>query len=41
MGNPGEFTVWVNGREVTGKGWLLFPSDRKIVQAVREALVAS
>lgn len=37
-GDRGEFTVWVGEREVARKRWLLFPSDEKVLTAVREAL---
>jgi hypothetical protein len=37
-GGRGEFTVWVDGRKVAEKGWIRFPSDEKIVSAVKEAL---
>ena len=41
IGGRGEFTVWVGDRKVAEKGWLTFPSDAKIVTAVREALASS
>ena len=34
VGGPGEFTVWVGGDKVAGKGWLLFPSRTKVLEAV-------
>jgi hypothetical protein len=37
-GNRGEFTVWVGERQVAQKGWLRFPSDAKVLAAVRQAL---
>ena len=37
-GNPGEFSVWVGDRKIVAKGLFLFPTDRKIVCAVRNAL---
>ena len=37
-GDRGEFTVWVAGRVVAKKGWLGFPEDEKVLEAVREAL---
>lgn len=37
-GDRGEFTVWVADRVVAKKGWLGFPEDAKILEAVREAL---
>jgi len=37
-GDRGAFTVWVDGRKVAGKGWLGFPSDRKVLSSVRLAL---
>lgn len=39
-GKTGEFTVWVGDRLVARKGWLRFPSDRKVVDAVRAVLAA-
>jgi len=38
-GDRGEFTVWVADRVVAKKGWFGFPSDEKVLEAVREALV--
>jgi hypothetical protein len=38
QGNVGEFTVWVGERRVAAKGWLMFPADRKILDAVRAEL---
>lgn len=37
-GSRGEFTVWVGERRVAQKGWLRFPSDEKVLAAVRQAL---
>jgi hypothetical protein len=37
-GNTGEFTVWVDDRIVARKGWVRFPKDLKVLQAVRAAL---
>ena len=37
-GDAGEFTVWVNEDQVAQKGWLGFPSDKKVLEAVRTAL---
>lgn len=37
-GDRGEFTVWVGERLVAKKGWVRFPSDKKVLSAVREAL---
>jgi len=34
-GNPGEFSVWVGDDKVVEKGWLFFPSARKVIDAVR------
>jgi predicted Rdx family selenoprotein len=36
-GDGGEFTVWVDGRQVAKKNWLGFPSDEKVLNAVRQA----
>ena len=38
QGNVGEFTVWVGDKRVAAKGWLTFPADRKILDAVRAEL---
>ena len=37
-GDRGEFTVWVGDEVVAKKGWLGFPEDEKVLEAVREAL---
>jgi hypothetical protein len=37
-GDRGEFTVWVGDKIVARKGWIRFPSDQTVVQAVRAAL---
>jgi hypothetical protein len=37
-GSPGEFSVWVDERRVATKGLILFPTERKIVNAVRSAI---
>jgi hypothetical protein len=37
-GKTGEFTIWVGDRLVAKKGWLRFPSDQKVLDAVRTAL---
>jgi hypothetical protein len=37
-GKPGEFTVWVGDKLVARKGWIRFPSDQTVLQAVRAAL---
>jgi hypothetical protein len=37
-GDRGEFTVWVAGRVVARKGMFGFPTDEKVLDAVREAL---
>ena len=39
-GGRGEFTVWVGDQVVAKKGWLGFPDDEKVLEAVREALAA-
>ena len=39
-GDRGEFTVWVGESVVSRKNWLGFPADEKVLEAVREALVA-
>ena len=40
-GGRGEFTVWVGDQVVAQKGWVRFPSDKKVLAAVREALTTS
>jgi hypothetical protein len=37
-GKTGEFTVWVDDKMVAAKGWIRFPSDQKVLEAVRAAL---
>jgi len=37
-GDRGEFTVWVGDRVVAKKGWVRFPSDERVLSAVRQAL---
>jgi len=37
-GSRGEFAVWVGERRVAEKGWLRFPSDEKVLAAMRQAL---
>ena len=37
-GDRGEFTVWVGDQLVARKGVLRFPSDQKVLDAVRAAL---
>ena len=37
-GKTGEFSVWVDDRMVAQKAWLRFPSDRRVLQAVRAAM---
>ena len=38
-GKAGEFSVWVDDRKVASRGLFLFPTEGKIVDAVRAALV--
>jgi hypothetical protein len=38
QGRPGEFTVLVNGEVIAKKGFLMLPSDQKIIDAVKQAL---
>ena len=38
QGKPGEFTVLVNDEVIAKKGFLMLPSDQKIITAVRQAL---
>ena len=40
IGNPGEFTVWVDGRKVADKDGGDFPPESQIVGAVRAAMPA-
>jgi hypothetical protein len=37
-GKRSEFTIWVGDREVAGKTLKGFPSDEKILTAVRNAI---
>ena len=37
-GNFGEFSVWVDDRRIVAKTLFLFPTERKILCAVRTAL---
>lgn len=38
-GKIGEFTVWVDGKLVDKKGRLSFPDKKKILDAVKQALL--
>ncbi len=38
QGKPGEFTVLVNDEVIAKKGFLMLPSDQKVITAVRQAL---
>ena len=40
-GRIGEFSVWVDDRKVASRGLILFPTERRIVGAVRAALFYS
>ena len=40
-GSLGEFTVSVGDQVVAKKGLIFFPPDKKVLNAVRKALVAS
>ena len=37
-GDRGEFTVWVGEHVVAKKGWLGFPDDAKVLEAVRQEI---
>jgi hypothetical protein len=39
-GGRGEFTVWIGEEKVAQKGWIRFPSDQKVMAAVRQALAS-
>ena len=39
-GNLGEFTVRVGDKVVAKKGLLFFPTDKKVLAAVRKAVAA-
>jgi len=39
-GDAGELTVWVADRIVARKAWLRFPSDRRVLDAVRATVNA-
>jgi hypothetical protein len=41
VGDVGEFTVWVNGQKVLAKGFLVLPSEKKIIAAIRKSVPAS
>ena len=36
-GNSGEFTVWVDGKQVAEKRWGRFPSPDDVIAAVKAA----
>jgi len=38
LGSPGEFSIWVDGRQVAKKGWFFFPTDTQVLAGVRQAL---
>lgn len=38
QGGRGEFTVWVGDKQVAQKGLIFFPSNKKVVEAVRREL---
>jgi selenoprotein W-related protein len=38
-GKLGEFSVWVDDRRIASRGLFLFPTEARIVDAVRAALV--
>ena len=37
-GKIGEFTVWVDGKQVAKKGLLNFPNKEKILSAIQQEL---
>ena len=37
-GNTGEFSVLVDGQVVAKKGWVRFPADAKLLQAVEQQM---
>ena len=39
-GDLGEFSFWVGNQVVTKKGRVRFPSDQKVLTAVRQAVAA-
>jgi len=39
-GDRGEFSVWVDRQMVAKKGWVRFPSDEKVLKAVRQIIAA-
>jgi hypothetical protein len=39
-GDRGEFTVWVGDAVVSRKNWLGFPSDEKVLEAVKAKMNA-
>jgi hypothetical protein len=40
IGDRGEFTVWIDGKQVLAKQGDLFPSDAAILDAARSAIKA-
>lgn len=40
VGNPGEFTVWIDSRKVADKAGGGFPPESAVVEAVRAAMKA-
>lgn len=39
-GDRREFSVWVGEERVAERGWFTFPSEAKVVKAVRDALAS-
>ena len=37
-GDREEFSVWVGDQIVAKKGWVIIPSDKKVLSAVKQAL---
>ncbi len=37
-GDPGEFTVWVDGEKIADKSWFSFPRPEAVVQSIRERM---
>jgi len=38
VGNPGEFTVWINGVRIADKAGANFPPESSVVAAAKAAL---
>jgi len=39
-GDPGEFTVWVDGEKIADKSWFSFPRPEHVVELIRQKMGA-